>query len=73
MKIYTKRIHVLGLTKTELSLMRDMLAEAEKGVTVNYAERQVAPGMYFGISVDKSNEYVPPVIPQDRPQPVNKY
>ncbi len=71
MRVYTKHIKVLGLTKLEISLLRDMITEAERGVTViteaergvtiNYSERQVAPNEYFGISVSPQNEYTPKI------------
>ena len=66
MRIITKRVHVLGLTKQEMSQLRDMITEAEKGVTVNYSERRQQDGSYFGISVSPDNEYIPPRMPESR-------
>jgi hypothetical protein len=60
MRIYSKRIRVLGLTKDEISMLMDMVTEAQKGTLVNYSERQTAPGEYFGISVSPDNKQVIP-------------
>ena len=49
-----------------MSQLRDMITEAEKGVTVNYSERRQQDGSYFGISVSPDNEYIPPRMPESR-------
>ena len=58
MRIYSKRIHVLGLTPNEISQLLDMVTEAKAGHTVNYSERQQPDGSFFGISIDPKNEHV---------------
>ena len=60
MRIITKHIKVLGLTKTEMSQLQEMITEAAKGVTVNYSERRQPDGSYFGISVSDEHKYTPP-------------
>ena len=67
MRIYSKRIHVLGLTPNELSQLQDMIAEAKAGHTVNYSERQQPDGSFFGISVDPKNE----LFPREQVKPAN--
>ena len=65
MRIITKHIKVLGLTRSEMSHLQDMIAEAAKGVTVNYSERQQPDGSYFGISISPEYEYHPHKFTQD--------
>lgn len=62
LKIYTKNIKVLGLTKDELSMLTQMVDEAKAGHTVNYSERQTANGQFFGVSISEENRFVPPVM-----------
>lgn len=59
MRVYTKHIKVLGLAPHELEMVMQMVQEAKDGKIVHYAERQTAPGEYFGISVDAQYEYKP--------------
>ena len=59
MRIYTKHIEVLGLTPNELDKLLAMVDEAKRGQTVHYAEREMSPGQFFGISINISHEYTP--------------
>ena len=55
MRIYTKHIRVIGLTKQELQGLREMIGEAEKGTMVNYAERPMGRDTFLGLSISDAN------------------
>lgn len=60
MRIFTKRIQVIGLTPQELAAFKEMISEAERGTVVHYAERDMGHGTFLGVSVSDANRNVEP-------------
>jgi len=74
LKVYSKTIKVLGLTKSEMAQLAEMVEEAKNGQTVHYSERKQPDGSFFGISIDDQYEYIPRERTRDRvPESIPAY
>lgn len=56
MKITTKRIKVITMTKEEHAKFMECMERAREGRTVNYAEEKLDDGSYLGVSVVEQHE-----------------
>ena len=56
MRVQKRTISVLLLSRREIDVLTEMMAEAREGKTVHYAERQTGPNQFFGVSVDEMND-----------------
>lgn len=60
MKVVSKTIKMLVLSREEIDSLVTMVEEARKGTTVNYSERRLSNGQYFGISVKEVEDHSMP-------------
>lgn len=51
MRVYSKTVKILELSRDELDMLTQMVDEAKAGHTVNYSERDIGRGQYFGINI----------------------
>ncbi len=56
MRIITKRIKVITMTKEEVRKFHELMERAAEGHTSHYAEDRLDDGSFLGVSVVKEHE-----------------
>ena len=56
MRIKRKVINILQLSEREIQVLMGLVEQAKEGHISHYAEEEIAPGQFFGVSVAESHD-----------------